>query len=67
MTADIRPGDHVYWGKPTRQSVHWQVQSVDESDRMTVLFSGQTGRHAYNVPLEVLTLHPSSLNERSIA
>ena len=67
MTPDIRPGDHVIWGKPKRASVHWQVLEVDEATRNATLFSGQTGRHAYGVPLERLTLHPSSLNERSIA
>ena len=67
MTPDIHPGDHAYWGTPKRESVHWLVIEVDETARTATLFSGQTGRHAYGVPLERLTLHPSSLNERSIA
>ena len=67
MTAEIRHLDHVYWGNVTAQSVHWRVLEIDKQAETATLVSGQTNRIAYGVPLERLTLHPSSLNERSIA
>jgi hypothetical protein len=51
----MKPGDHVYIGKPSPNKVHWVIERFDDFG-MAHLRSPMSGRRAGFYP-ENLTLH----------